>query len=406
MKEQLMKYADLILQKGVNLQPGQQVILRAPIEAREFVHAIYERAYELESGTVHVLYNDELLQPIYFQKASDEVIEHFPNYRREMMIELAAEGACIISIYAQDPELLKNCDPKRIATASKVSAENMKDFSKLITTGKMRWNVVSVPTPSWARKVFPDVTVEEAVDKLWDDIFKITRADQVDPLEAWDNHSKNLFEKRDFLNEANFKKLIYKAPGTNLEVDLPEGHLWVAGPKTDEKDIMFTPNIPTEEVFTMPHKLGVNGTLASTMPLNYNGVLINDIELTFKDGKVVAYNASAGLEALKNLIETDEGSHYLGEVALVPVDSPISNLNTLYYNTLYDENASCHFAFGRAYQYTMKNGTTMTDEEFEAVGGNTSLTHVDFMVGSEKLDIDGVKEDGTIVPVFRKGNWV
>jgi aminopeptidase len=169
---------------------------------------------------------------------------------------------------------------------------------------------------------------------------------------------------------------------------------------------MFTPNIPTEEVFTMPHKLGVNGTLASTMPLNYNGVLINDIELTFKDGKVVAYNASAGLEALKNLIETDEGSHYLGEVALVPVDSPISNLNTLYYNTLYDENASCHFAFGRAYQYTMKNGTTMTDEEFEAVGGNTSLTHVDFMVGSEKLDIDGVKEDGTIVPVFRKGNWV
>ncbi len=406
LQENLKKYAKLALVKGVNIQKGQELLLNAPIDARELVAHVVEEAYKMGSGRVHVFYNDENLSPILFDNASDEVIESFPMWRKEAYMSLAESGAALMSIGGQNPELLKNCDPKKVAKSAMISGKVMRPFSEYVGTGKIQWNIITYPNTAWAKKVFPNEScAEKAVEKLWDYIFKCTRVDQDDPIKAWDEHINRLFVKRNFLNEKKFVKLHYKAPGTDLMVGLPEGHIWVAGPKDTEYGVSFIPNIPTEEVFTMNTKTDVNGTLRSTMPLNYSGNLITNFHFTFKDGKVVDFGADEGYEQLKNLLDTDEGAKFLGEVALVPFDSPISNLNTIFYNTLYDENASCHFALGRAYKYTLEGGTKMNDDEFVAAGGNNSNTHVDFMVGSKELSIDGITSDGEVVPIFVNGDW-
>ncbi len=401
----LEKYAELVLKKGVNIQEGQELLLNAPLVGRDFVRALVKQAYKLKSGHVHVFWNDEELSPIMFEHATDEVISTYPQWRREAMLTLAKKGAALLSVVASNPELLKNSDPKRVAKSQAVGAAATREFSEYVMTGKLNWNVVCVPSVPWAEKVFPNLKGEDAVNKLWEYIFKCTRVDQSDPIKAWEKHVDNLFIYRDFLNKKQFVTLKYKATGTDLTVGLPKGHIWVAGPKDTQSGITFIPNMPTEEVFTMNDKLKVDGTLASTMPLNYGGALIEGFSFEFKDGKIVSYKAEKGEAALKNMISLDEGAKYLGEVALVPYNSPISNLKTIFYNTLYDENASCHFAIGRAYKYTLEGGIHMNDEEFLNAGGNVSNTHVDFMVGSKDLSIVGITADGEEVQIFKNGDW-
>jgi aminopeptidase len=281
----------------------------------------------------------------------------------------------------------------------------MKEYRTSLQAGKVSWSIVSVPTPSWASKVFPDLPVDEAIDKLWGYIFQATRLDRDDPIGAWEEHIRQLQERVAFLNGRSYRKLHYTAPGTDLTVELPKEHLWVAGGIFNDRGTFFVPNLPTEEVFTLPSKDGVNGTVTSTMPLNYNGNLIDRFSLTFEKGRIISFTAEEGYETLKQLIETDEGSHYLGEVALVPHGSPISAMDVIFYNTAFDENASSHLAIGSAYPLCIKEGTTKSKEELASRGANSSLTHVDFMIGSAEFNIDGETADGSREPLFRKGAW-
>ncbi len=406
MKKQLEKYAKLLLVKGVNLQEGQDLVVNAPIEAKDLVEEIVRVAYrDINSGKVHVTFSHGQLARIAYEHAAEEVLLEMPEYVMARMDELIEKEAAMLSIVAANPKLFAGINPEIMAKVGKENAIKMKPVSDSIMSGKIRWNVGAMPSETWAAEVFPELPLEEAMAKLWDYIFKCTRVDQEDPIAAWDLHTEELFKNRNYLNEMKFKELHYRAPGTDLKVGLPKGHLWVAGPKKANDGVYFIPNIPTEEVFTMNERNSVNGTLASTMPLNLRGSLVEDFSFTFKDGKVVDFDARVGKENLGKLMEMDEGAKFLGEVALVPVNSPISNLNTIFYNTLYDENASCHFALGKAYPYTLEGGTEMTEEQLKEAGANLSLTHVDFMVGSKDLDIDGIDEDGNVHPIFRKGNW-
>ena len=319
--------------------------------------------------------------------------------------QLAEKGAAFMSIVSQSPDLLKGIDPSRIADSQKAAGKALDKYRQYMQADKFSWTVIAAPSKAWAAKVFPELSEEEQVPALWDAIFKAVRADKQDPVQAWINHDNHLHEKVDYLNNKRYHKLHYKAPGTDLTVELPEGHLWCGAGSVNEKGHTFMANMPTEEVFTVPHKTGVNGYVSSTKPLSYGGNIIDNFKITFKDGRVTEVSAEQGEEVLQRLIDTDEGAKHLGEVALVPHASPISQSGLLFYNTLFDENASNHFALGSAYAFCIEGGKTMSREELEKHGLNQSITHVDFMIGSEEMDIDGIHEDGTIEPVFRKGNW-
>jgi aminopeptidase len=402
----LKKYATLAVKTGVNIQPNQTLVVMSPIECASFTRMIMEEAYDAGAKEVVVHWGDELSAKIRFLKATEEVFENMPQWQIDSYMHYAEQGAAFLSISAANPELLKDVNPERIAKSQKTRSMGLKDFNARLMSNRNAWSIVSIPTDGWATKVFSDVSTEEAKEKLWNAIFKIVRVDQVDPVEAWEKHKANLKEKMDYLNHKNFKALHFKnAKGTDLRIELPENHLWVAGAEHTQEGVEFIANMPTEEVFSMPKKTGVNGIVYSSKPLNYGGNLINNFSITFKDGKIVDFSAEEGYDTLKNLIGTDEGSHYLGEVALVPFDSPISNSGIIFYNTLYDENASCHLAIGRAYSLCMKDGDTMSQEELEAAGGNYSLTHVDFMIGTEDLSITGIISDGNETAVFSNGNW-
>ncbi|MGG2093990.1 aminopeptidase [Bacillus sp. S13(2024)] len=404
-EQTLEKYAALAVNVGVNIQPGQTLNIGAPIEAAPFVRLVTKKAYESGAKHVYVDWVDENLTRLKFDLAPEEAFSEFPAWKARAREELAKEGAAFLSIYAENPDLLKGVDPKRIASANKAAGEAMKAVREYMMADKVSWCVISVPTTEWAAKVFPDVPEEEQVAKLWDAIFQATRANLENPVQAWNEHNGNLHTKVDYLNDKHYKALYYKGPGTDLTIELPEKHLWVGAGSINEKNVPFMANIPTEEVFTMPLKTGVNGYVTSKKPLVYAGNVIDNFTLTFENGRIVDFKAEAGEETLKHLIETDEGSHFLGEVALVPHDSPISNTNILFYNTLFDENASCHLAIGNAYAFNLDGGKTMSKEEFTENGANSSITHVDFMIGSAELDIDGITADGTHEPIFRKGNW-
>ncbi|WP_440604280.1 aminopeptidase [Bacillus sp. GB_SG_008] len=404
-EQTLEKYAALAVNVGVNIQPGQTLNIGAPIESAPFVRLVTKKAYESGAKHVYVDWVDENLTRLKFDLAPEEAFSEFPAWKAHAREELAKEGAAFLSIYAENPDLLKGVDPKRIASANRAAGEAMKTVREYMMTDKVSWCVISVPTTEWAAKVFPDVPEEEQVAKLWDAIFQATRADLENPVQAWNEHNSNLHTKVHYLNDKHYKALYYKGPGTDLTIELPEKHLWVGAGSTNEKDVPFMANIPTEEVFTMPLKTGVNGYVTSKKPLVYAGNVIDNFTLTFENGRIVDFKAEVGEETLKHLVETDEGSHFLGEVALVPHDSPISNTNILFYNTLFDENASCHLAIGNAYAFNLDGGKTMSKEELEDNGANSSITHVDFMIGSAELDIDGITADGTHEPIFRKGNW-
>lgn len=383
-QQTLEKYADLALKTGVNLQKNQALMINAPIEGADFTKIVVRKAYEIGAKNVHINWVDDELTLLKYENAPDEVIEDFPEWRVKLHDMYAEDGAAVLSIRSTNPDLLKDIDSGRVAKANKAAAQAMTNFRKYTMNDLITWSIISIPTGDWAQKIFPDKSKEEAIESLWDAIVKIVRVDQEDPIAAWDAHNATLRTARELMNKKNYKKLIYKAPGTDLELELPEGHVWKGGSAESAKGITFNPNMPTEEVFSMPHKYGVNGTVSSTKPLNYGGSLIDNFTLTFKDGKVVDYKAEQGEDTLKHLLDTDDGARRLGEVALVPHESPVSQSGLIFYNTLFDENASCHIALGKAYPTNLKGGADMNSEELDKHGVNDSLTHVDFMIGDRK----------------------
>jgi len=402
----LLKYADLVVTKGINIQKNQSVVISCPIERADFARALARKAYEKGASEVIVNWLDDELTLLKYENAPMEVFEEYPQWAVDKSKYYYEKGAAIISVSATDPELLKNVDPIKIATYNKVASLANKENMKYTMNDINSWCVVSVPTKGWAKRVFPELSEDEAVKKLWEAIFYTTRVDKENPIEEWNEHVANMDKNASFLNEKKFVKLHYKnSKGTDLEVELPKGHIWLSAGSTNSKGTVFIANMPTEEVFTLPKKDGVNGKLFSTKPLNYGGNIIDEMEFTFKDGKVVEYNAKVGKKYLDDMFAVDENGKYLGEVALVPYDSPISNSNILFINTLFDENASCHFAFGKAYPTCLEGGTEMTEEELKAHGVNDALIHEDFMVGSSDLSIIGVTENGEEIEIFRNGNW-
>ncbi len=407
MQSNLEKYAELLVRTGINIQEDQLLVINSPIDAADFTRLISTKAYEAGAKEVIIRWIDEKSSKIRFDMAKDEVFDEFPEWLKTMLDGYADKGAAFMSIVASDPELMKDVDPKRMSRQQKALGKGLEYYRTRMMTNQNVWCVAAIPSIAWAKKVFPEVSVDVALDKLWEAIFKAVRVDQEDPVAAWDKHQENLNRRLDFLNNHHFSALRYKnSAGTDLTLELPEEHRWVGGGDKGPHGKVFFANMPTEEVFTLPKANGVEGTVVSSMPLNYNGNLIEDFRFTFSDGKVVDFDARKGKEVLKELLDTDEGAKHLGEIALVPYDSPISNQNILFYNTLFDENASCHFALGKAYPGCIQGGDELSKEALKDKGANDSLTHVDFMVGTKDLEIYGIKENGEEIPVFEDGNFV
>lgn len=404
-QKNLEKYAALAVQVGVNVQKGQTLVINAAIDTAEFIRLVVKKAYEVGAKNVVVNWNDDTISRLKYDLAPDEAFHEYPMWRAKEIEELAEEGAAFMSVVSSSPDLLKGVDSSRIANFQKVAGKALEKYRQYIQSDKVSWTVIAAPSKDWAAKVFPDAAPDEQVPLLWEAIFKATRVDTADPVAVWKKHDETLHEKVNYLNQKHYKKLHYKAPGTDLTIELPEKHLWAGAGSVNQKGHEFMANMPTEEVFTVPQKDGVNGYISSTKPLSFAGNIIDKFTITFENGRIVDTKAKEGAEILKQLVETDEGSHYLGEVALVPHSSPISQANILFYNTLFDENASNHLAIGSAYAFCIEGGKEMSQEELAKHGLNSSITHVDFMVGSAEMDIDGITEDGKSEPVFRNGEW-
>lgn len=401
----LLKYAELAVKIGVNIQKDQYLFIQASTEVAPFVRLVTKVAYESGARQVFVDFSDDEIGRLRYELAPEDSFEFYPEWKKLEREWLAEQGAAFMSIVSQSPDLLKGVDTKRIATAQKAAGTALNKYRQYVQSDKISWTVIAAASKDWAAKVFPELAADEQVNALWDAIFKATRADLENPVEAWKNHDDTLHAKVDYLNDKKYAQLHYTAPGTDLTIDLPKGHLWCGAGSINERGYEFMANMPTEEVFTVPHKTGVNGYVSSTKPLSYGGNIIDNFKLTFENGRIVKVEAEQGEEILKQLVETDEGAHYLGEVALVPHESPISASGLLFFNTLFDENASNHFAIGSAYAFCLEGGKTMSQEDLLANGLNQSITHVDFMVGSGEMNIDGITADGQTEPVFRNGNW-
>jgi aminopeptidase len=404
-EENLRKYAELAVKIGVNVQPGQRVIVQAGIDQALLARLIVASAYDAGARLVDVIWEDEQVQLIRFQRAPRDSFEEAPDWLPNAFLECAQQGGARISIRGNDPDLLKDQDPELVALSRKAMSIKLQPFADLLMRSELNWLVISAPVASWAAKVFPDLPAEQQISRLWDMIFDVCRLKQADPIAAWEQHITQLSARAEYLNRKQYAMLHYRAPGTDLRVGLPKGHIWKSARDTSTKGVVFVPNMPTEEVFTLPHNQQVNGVVAASKPLNYGGALIENFRLTFAEGRVVGVDAEAGGDTLRQLIATDENAARLGEVALVPHSSPIAQSGLLFYNTLFDENAASHFALGRAYRFTLTGGATMSDQDFGQAGGNNSLIHVDFMIGSAEMDIDGLTEAGTAEPVMRAGEW-
>ena len=401
----LEQYAAIAVKYGVALNPGEGLHIRASIEARDFVRMIVDKAYAAGAKHVDVAFTDDQHSLSRYTKGKDEIFDYFPNHRA-----LAMEGALndqysLMTILSPNPDLLKAVSKEKLAKDQKSNAIGMKNVMQMVMTAAIKRTVVALPTPEWAKVVFPELSEQEALEKLWQAVFSIVRADQPDPLKAWDDHDANLKKYVHFLNQRNFEKLQFKSSKTDLEIYLAHDHLWVGGSKVFKNGDVYFANIPTEEVFTTPNRNKVNGRVHSTKPLSQNGQVIEDFWFDFKDGEVVAFGAREGYDVLASLLDQDEGAKRLGEVALVPHSSPISQTGLVFANTLFDENASCHLAIGNAYAYAMKDGVHLDKAILAERGSNSSLIHVDFMIGDETLQIIGTSFEGEEVTIFRQGEW-
>ena len=399
-------YARLLIRDGVCLQKGQALVLSCPVDNAWFARLCAEAAYDAGCREVVMNWSDGAISRMTYLRADDAVFDECPDWIADKANSLADAGAAFLNIGGEDPELLKGVDPDRLRRSNIAAGPKMKHFREMTAGNRVPWCVAAIPSPAWAKKVFPDLPEADAVQRLWEEILKSARADRGNALADWKEHSDTILKHVEAMTAYNFKSLHYKnALGTDLTVELPEGHYWAGGrEKCLGNGVMFSPNIPTEEVFTLPKRDGVNGTVVASKPLSLHGNLIRDFRFTLRDGKIVEIHAAEGEEILRNAIGVDEGASYLGECALVPYDSPISSSGVLFYNTLFDENASCHFAFGSAYP-CIRGAEEMDEAALLAHGVNQSITHVDFMIGTPDLSITGTTQDGKEVPVFVNGNF-
>ena len=405
-RDYFKKYAELIVKVGINLQKGQELYLYANVESIDLVSEILEICYkDVKSGRVYVNLSSDKLSRIESEYASEEALVTIPDFD-------IAKGAYQIKkeiprlfIDCPNPTLLQGLDQKKLAASYKARSLALKEYGDKADLLHLGWNIAAYVGDAWARSVFPDLALEEAKEKLWDMVYKTTRVYEESPNKAWKKHINNLSGRAKYLNEAELKTLHYKSSKTDFTIDLTEKYIFASAEDTNNLGKKFVPNIPTEEVFSSPDFRTANGRLASTMPLNLRGTLIKDFWFDFKDGVVINHGASEGLDALNELLNTDSGSRRLGEIALVQKDSPISNLGVLFNNTLFDENASCHFALGQSFNECYYGANKMTDKERLDVGLNDSLIHTDFMVGDSDLDITGTDTSGSEVLIFKNGNW-
>jgi len=404
-EERLELYADLIVKVGLNLQDKQRLVVVSGLETAPLVRAITKQAYLAGSRLVTILWYDDQIHKLRLQHAPRDSFEEYPAWKMQGVEQCIKQGDAYLQIFARDPELLKGLDPEAVAAANRTAAKFYKPVADLQGKSAVQWNLACPSAREWALKVFPDEEPETAEALLWEQIFKICRIDQDDPVSVWEQHLGELAKRKVYLTTKQYAALEYHAPGTELRVGLPKGHIWEGGKIKTPGGVPFVPNLPTEEIFTLPHKDQVEGVVVSTKPLSYRGSVMENFSLRFEGGKVVQAGAEVGEETLHKLLEADENAGRLGEVALVPHGSPISQSGLVFMNSLYDENASSHFALGQAYQYTLEGGEELTSEEFAQAGGNNSIIHVDFMIGSGQMDIDGVKDDGTKEAVMRAGGW-
>lgn len=404
-EQSLQKYADIVVKIGLNLKAGQRLMINAPIQSASLVQKIAASAYQAGCRYVDVLYRDELIKLARHQYAPRDSFEEFPIYLTDGILQHTQNGGAYLQITGENPDLLKGQDPELIALAERTNRVHMKPVYDLLHRNGFNWAIAGYPTASWASKVFPDATPEAQEDQLWKALFQVCRVHQPDPVAAWQQHIADLRARCNYLTGQQYQALHLTAPGTDLTIGLAERHRWMGGSIQSENGIDFVPNLPTEEVFTLPHRQHINGHVTASKPLSYSGSLIEGFSLTFSAGRITSIQAERGEETLRKMIEIDEGMSSLGEVALVPHSSPVSQSGMLFFNTLLDENAACHIALGSGLNFCLENGENLTEEEYVARGGNTSLGHTDFMIGSAEMDIDGLLSSGQHEPVMRLGEW-
>ena len=412
-ERKLEKYAEVAVHVGNNLQLGQRLLIigrwlnrGVPLELTPLVQKVTQVAYKAGAPYVDVIWADQQIDLLRYQHAPRDSFEEYPKWFLTALLEYLERGDALMVIFAENPELLKDQDPDLVALATKTAIANFEPGLKYVTGNIVNWAGLSAPIKDWADLVLPDLPEQERLDRMWEAIFKICRIDQDDPIAAWKNHLADLGRRCDYLNAKKYSALKYQGPGTDITIGLAKNHRWQSGGMKTTAGVSYTANIPTEEVFCLPDKHRADGVVSASMPLSRAGTLIEEFQLTFEQGRVVGAEVKKGETALNAILDMDEGARHLGEVALVPHSSPISQLGWLFYNTLYDENAASHIALGRGIRACLAGGPEMSADEFESAGGNYSKVHVDFMIGSDKLDIDGLSEDGSSEPVMRGGEWV
>lgn len=406
LEPKIERYAKLVARKGVNVMPGQEVVLMTPVECALFARLLVSAAYEAGAGHVTVIWNDDAVTRLTYENVALAYFEQTPEWQRVQLDSLAEAGACFIFVEGADPEALKGIDPKKPAAASKAKNSQCTVYRRGLDFNVNPWCIAGAPVAAWARHVFPDVPDEVAVYRLWCAILSVARADGDDPESDWELHDATFEKNLRFLNDRHFDALQYRsANGTDFTVGLTDRHIWAGGKCETPEGHPFFPNIPTEEVFTSPDRMRADGVVHSALPLIHHGNKVEDFWLKFENGMVVEYGARLGEDTLKSILETDEGARRLGEVALISKNTPIRESETLFFDTLYDENASCHLALGVGFPECYDGGYEMSAEELREHGVNTSATHVDFMIGTDDLTITGIQADGTEVPVFVNGQW-
>jgi aminopeptidase len=405
LNKNLEKYADLIVNIGLNLHAGDKLAIRMSEHSLPLARLVAKKAYQKGVSEIDLDFSDDAITLDRYLYAPDEAFETLPEYRIDFLENRFKDNYNVLSLAAPNPDLLKPADPAKIAQWQKVAGKAGKRTMQYTMQNRVKWCIAAVACPAWAAAAFPQLAPEEAMLKLWKNIFLATRIDQDDPIQAWEDHDQALKKHEAFLNEARFDRIHYKGPGTDLVVGMVKNHVWKGGSGFSQKGDRFFPNMPTEEVFSMPDADRVDGILRATMPLSVRGQIVDDFHFTFKDGKVIDYDANVGKQILDDLIAMDEGAKRLGEIALVAANSPISNTGVLFKNTLFDENASCHFALGAAYSENLVGATSRSEEENRKLGMNNSLIHVDFMVGSKDVTVTGIKEDGTEIVLLKDGGW-
>ncbi|MGZ5944115.1 MAG: aminopeptidase [Isosphaeraceae bacterium] len=405
-EQNLDRLAQVAIGAGLGLAPGQELVMTATLDAIPLVRRITEHAYKAGASLVTTLFTDEESSLLRYRYGTDAGFDAAPAWLYEGMAQAFRSGAARLAITGNNPSLLSKEDPEKVSRANRATSKAYRPALELIARHEINWTIVACATPAWAAAVFPDLPPDEALARLWDAIFAASRADQTDPVAAWKEHDANLHARADRLNKKRYAALHFRGPGTDLRVGLADGHLWLGGGTTAQNGRYCIPNMPTEEVFTTPHKDRVEGRVTSTKPLSYQGTMIEGISVRFEAGRITEAHAAKGNEVLQRMIETDEGARQLGEVALVPHGSPIAASGLLFMNTLFDENAACHIALGQAYSSCLKEGDSLTPEQLASRGANTSLIHVDWMIGSNRIDVDGVSASGDSEPLMRSGEWV